>query len=213
MNITYQGHAWFTLTADCGFTVCCDPFDASVGYPVPRIHADAVTVSHDHHDHNHVEALHGVLTRCDGVDTYTLPGAAVTGYAAWHDAEAGGKRGPNRLYRIEMDGVRVLHLGDLGHMLSDEMIQAIGRVDVLLVPVGGYYTIDAATAAALTRKIRPAIAVPMHYRTEASAKMPIETQAPYLELMGAAEQKPQSRLTVRAAELPDPTRIVWLQYA
>ncbi|HML46753.1 MAG TPA: MBL fold metallo-hydrolase [Clostridia bacterium] len=213
MNIAYQGHALFSLTADCGFTVCCDPYDDSVGYPVPSLHADAVTISHDHHDHNHVRALKGVLTRCDEVRTYDLPGAKIAGYAAWHDSDSGKKRGPNRMYAIEMDGVRVLHLGDLGHMLSDETVEAIGRVDVLLVPVGGYYTIDAETAAALTRRIAPAIAIPMHYRTEASKRLPIETQGPYLERMGVADEAPLSRLAVCAGDLPKATRVVWLRYA
>lgn len=156
MKLTYNGHACFTLE-HAGFRAVLDPFDGHVpGYPVPVQQAEAVYCSHGHGDHAHLEAV-------------TLTGAgenpfAVTEVMTCHDDCGGEKRGKNTVRVLETDEIRVCHLGDLGHMPTPEQLAAIGPVDLLLVPVGGYYTIDAATANAVCAAICPSAVVPMHYR-------------------------------------------------
>ena len=163
MLIRWIGHSCFRLTMNDGATVVTDPFDGSVGYERPRGHVDLVTISHEHFDHNHIGALEPETVIRDAGH---FPGkVAVTGFASFHDDAHGAKRGPNVMFLIEGDGARVLHLGDLGHDLSDAQIAAFGRVDALLVPVGGVYTIDARQAAALARRIGARVTVPMHYKT------------------------------------------------
>lgn len=163
MLIRWIGHSCFRLTMNDGATVVTDPFDGSVGYERPRGHVDLVTISHEHFDHNHIGALEPeTVIRAAG----HFPGkVGATGFASFHDDAHGAKRGPNVMFLIEGDGARVLHLGDLGHDLSDAQIAAFGRVDALLVPVGGVYTIDARQAAALARRIGARVTVPMHYKT------------------------------------------------
>ena len=156
MKLTYNGHACFTLE-HAGFRAVLDPFDDHVpGYPVPVQQAEAVYCSHGHGDHAYTQAV-------------TLTGAgenpfAVTEVETCHDDCGGTKRGKNIVRVLETDGIRVCHLGDLGHMPTPEQLAAIGPVDLLLVPVGGYYTIDAQTAAAVCAAIGPRAVVPMHYR-------------------------------------------------
>ena len=134
MLIRWIGHSCFRLTMNDGATVVTDPFDGSVGYERPRGHVDLVTISHEHFDHNHIGALEPeTVIRAAG----HFPGkVGATGFASFHDDAHGAKRGPNVMFLIEGDGARVLHLGDLGHDLSDAQIAAFGRVDALLVPVG-----------------------------------------------------------------------------
>jgi len=156
MKLTYNGHACFTLE-HAGFRAVLDPFDGHVpGYPVPVQQAEAVYCSHGHGDHAYLEAV--TLT---GVGENPF---AVTEVMTCHDDCGGEKRGKNTVRVLEADGIRVCHLGDLGHMPTPEQLAAIGPVDLLLVPVGGYYTIDAVTANAVCAAIGPRAVVPMHYR-------------------------------------------------
>ena len=156
MKLTYNGHACFTLEHS-GFRVVLDPFDDHVpGYPVPVQQAEAVYCSHGHGDHAYTQAV-------------TLTGAenspfAVTKVATWHDECGGQKRGPNTVHVLEADGIRVCHLGDLGHELTAEQITAIGRVDLLLVPVGGFYTIGPREADGVCAALGAKAVVPMHFR-------------------------------------------------
>ncbi|MDR1568916.1 MAG: MBL fold metallo-hydrolase [Oscillospiraceae bacterium] len=188
MEILYFGHACFVVKTKSGTVICCDPFDASVGYPVFDIAADAVTISHGHHDHNAIERVRpnkGGLDVFDEPREYQLPGVTIRGFSSYHDDVQGAKRGENIMFMIEADALKALHLGDLGHELDGDTLRAIGSVDVLMIPVGGYYTIDAAQAERVARSIAPGYIVPMHYRTKYSEELPIETEAPFLKLFGA----------------------------
>lgn len=184
MLITYYGHALFALETADGRTLVADPYDASVGYPMGSLQGDIVTVSHEHHDHNNTSLVEGspAVLRCEGIFD-PLPGVRVTGFPSFHDGEQGIRRGRNMMFLMETDGLRLLHLGDLGHPLDQDTCAKLGRVDVLMVPVGGYYTIDANQAAEICQALRPRITIPMHYKTSASERLPIAPVDDFLSVL------------------------------
>ena len=157
MKLTWYGHSCFLVETEGGSAVF-DPYSpGSVpGVELPALTADTVFCSHQHHDHNYAQAV-------------TLTGKAfsakVEQVQTCHDDMGGAKRGPNTITLVEADGVRAAHLGDLGHLLTEEQVAALGRVDVLMIPVGGFFTIDAKQAAAVVKQLKPAVIVPMHYRS------------------------------------------------
>lgn len=211
MKITHPGHSLFLLELQNGTVLATDPYGGDFGYPTKHIRADAVLCSHTHGDHHGLDMLTGAYTLVETAGTHALPGGArVTALPSYHDDANGAKRGPNLLLLIEADGLRVAHLGDLGHPLTEEQLAALGRVDLLLLPVGGFYTIDAATALAQMQRIRPAVCVPMHYRTAVNADWPIAPLADFLALAGEAPI-PARELTLSADALPSPTRLCVLE--
>ena len=174
MLITYYGHALFSLDTAEGHTLVTDPYDESVGYGMGKLKGEVVTVSHEHHDHNNISLLEGNPAVLRGEGTFApLPGMRVTGFPSFHDGEQGALRGKNTIFLLEIDGLRLLHLGDLGHELNQDALEELGQVDILMVPVGGYYTIDAKQAVRLCHALHPYIILPMHYRTAASGRLPI----------------------------------------
>ena len=183
MQITWYGHACFLLESDAGARIVIDPCDPTVGYALDGISADAVTVSHAHHDHNYLPAVAGNPVVIDTAGAHSVKDVSVTGFCSWHDEAQGKKRGANLLFRFDFDGIRVLHLGDLGHALSAETVAAIGEIDVLLCPIGGTYTIDAAQALEVDEQLRPRVFIPMHYATSAT-HMDIDGVDPLLRLVG-----------------------------
>lgn len=164
MKIKYLGHSCFLLTESTGTTVVCDPYSKAIGYKMPKVSADAVTVSHHHYDHDAVENVCGNPVVLDKETGYRLPGVEINAVKSYHDNETGAKRGDNVIFKFRMDGLDVCHLGDLGEDCSSELIEAILPVNVLLIPVGGNYTIDGATAREYIDRIMPDIVIPMHYR-------------------------------------------------
>lgn len=156
MEITYLGHSCFKLKGKTA-SVVTDPF-------LEKCEADIVTVSHPHADHNQINKVSGAPFVIDGGGEYEVKGVSVIGVASWHDNQAGAQRGPNTIYVIEIDGLRVCHLGDLGHKLSDAQLEEIGSVDIALVPVGGEYTLDAKQAGEVVLQLDPWIIIPMHYQ-------------------------------------------------
>jgi Predicted Zn-dependent hydrolases of the beta-lactamase fold len=174
MLIRYYGHSLFTLETEGGTLIAFDPFDAHVGYPLPKLNPDVVLMSHAHSDHGNRALFENAQTVIDAAGVYPLKsGIEVTGIKAWHDAEQGIKRGPNILFKVQADGLTVAHLGDLGHELDEAQLKALGRVDILFLPVGGFYTIDALTAKKVMEQVSPRITIPMHYKTEVNAEWPI----------------------------------------
>jgi L-ascorbate metabolism protein UlaG (beta-lactamase superfamily) len=171
MDIIYLGHSSFKITGKTG-TVVTDPFDPQItGMRFPNVSADIVTVSHDHKDHNFVEGVTAEtvdgaprMKVIDGPGEYEVKGISILGFASFHDDKEGAERGNNTIYVIEIDGLRIAHLGDLGHTLSDNAITEIGNIDVLLVPVGGQFTIGPEDAVKVTRAIEPSFVIPMHYK-------------------------------------------------
>ncbi len=162
VRITWHGHAWFEIQGE-SVSVVTDPFKG-IGIPEPKLAADIVLSSHGHGDHAATELVEGAEPLKEFVGETTIAGVPIKGIATYHDTEAGGQRGKNSVYVFEVDGIQFCHLGDLGHPLTSEQLDEIGTVDVLMIPVGGNYTIDAPTATREIEKLAPKIAIPMHIK-------------------------------------------------
>jgi L-ascorbate metabolism protein UlaG (beta-lactamase superfamily) len=137
-----------------------------VGLKYPLVEADIVTVSHGHADHNAVDRVTGVRKVIQGPGEYEVSGVSILGYSSFHDKELGATRGKNTIYVFEADGLRFAHLGDLGHVLSDELVNQMGEIDVLMIPVGGFFTIGPKEASDVVSKIDPYFVLPMHYKVD-----------------------------------------------
>lgn len=181
MKIEYLGHSCFKLTASSGVTVICDPYSGEIGYSMPKVSANAVTISHHHFDHDCLESIVNNPEVFDKEGTFNLQGVQISSINCFHDDAQGKKRGRNLIFKYLMDGITVCHLGDLGESCSDGLIGKISNADVLLIPVGGNYTVDAETAKEYVEKINPKIAIPMHYRT-ADCKIDIDGVGKFLNL-------------------------------
>ncbi len=165
MKIRYLGHSCFALTESTGTTVVTDPF-GNVGFRLPPVKADAVTVSHSHYDHNNVSAIEGKPVVLDREGQYDVAGVEISAIKSFHDEVNGGKRGENLIFKFRMDGLDICHLGDLGEECTSSLLETLLPVHVLLVPVGGKYTIDSEQAKEYVDRIMPSIVIPMHYKTK-----------------------------------------------
>lgn len=166
MIITPLGHSCFLLEESTGTRVITDPYSSDIGITLPPVSADVVTVSHSHYDHNNVKAVLGHPMVIDKPGMHDVKGVQIFGLNTYHDEHNGAKRGSNVIFNIRMDGVNVCHLGDIGHGPSPMMIEAIGPVDILLIPVGGTYTIDAEVAKEYVDRLMPSVVIPMHFKTD-----------------------------------------------
>lgn len=180
MDISYLGHSSFKIRTKSA-TIITDPFDSKmVGLKFPSNEADIVTISHAHADHNFVEKISGIKKIFNGPGEYEISGVSIMGFPSFHDAKEGSERGKNTIYVFEADNLRFCHLGDLGHQLSDDLTEEIGDTDVLMVPVGGFFTIGPKAAVEIISKIEPYFVLPMHYKISGMAAQfdklePIET--------------------------------------
>lgn len=165
MNIKWYGHSCFLLTSANGVRVLCDPYSPEVGTNLEDIEADIVTVSHHHFDHDCISVVGGEYILVDKCERIEHEGIIIEGINTFHDTEGGAKRGTNIMFKITMDGMSVLHCGDLGHTLDAETIERVGNVDVLLVPIGGTYTLDYIGARAVANQLKQKVVIPMHYKT------------------------------------------------
>ncbi|MGB9741856.1 MAG: MBL fold metallo-hydrolase [bacterium] len=170
MKIKWLGHSAFLLTAADGTKIITDPYvpgayDGAVSYDRITERADAATVSHEHADHNGADLLPGKPRALKGTGPFTVGTVQITGIDTYHDPHQGQDRGKNTLFIFEIDRLRLVHCGDLGHLLTETTLQALGRVDVLLVPVGGLFTIDAPAAVQLIGQLKPKLVIPMHFKT------------------------------------------------
>ena len=164
MEITFLGHSSFKLKGKTG-SVVTDPFDPQmVGLKYAGVEGDIVTVSHEHDDHNRVSLVKGAKKVISGPGEYEILGISILGFPSFHDDRKGSVRGKNTIYVFEIDGLRLAHLGDLGHALSEELVEDLGDIDILMVPVGGEYTIGPDGAANVVSAIEPTIVIPMHFQ-------------------------------------------------
>lgn len=211
MKIEYLGHSCFKLTESTGTSVVCDPYGEEVGYAMPEVTADAVTVSHRHFDHDNLGAVKGAATVIDGEGCYELPGVDIDGLKSFHDEEGGSVRGGNVIFKFRMDGIDVCHLGDLGEECTSELIDRILPVNVLLIPVGGNYTIDAEMAKEYVDRIMPEIVIPMHYRQK-GCKIDIDKVEEFTDLFDEefVEQAEGGELELMRSDLSDDTKVIVL---
>lgn len=204
MTISWYGHSCFRITNQGGhLTVITDPFEKKIGLNPPRGSADVVIVSHDHFDHNNTKAIGGEPFIIDGPGEYETKGVSINGISSFHDEKKGEERGQNTIYLIEMDNIRVCHMGDFGQeKLSDRQLESIGQVDVLIIPVGGNYTIDGVQAAKIAKQIEPSLIIPMHYKIP-GLTADIVGPEKFLKEMGANGIKPVDKLTFKKRDLDD----------
>lgn len=206
MEIYPLGHSSFRIKGKTA-TVVTDPYLKSSD-------ADIVTVSHDHSDHNVLEKISGTPFVINGPGEYEIKGVTVVGVAMFHDGQNGAERGASTVYKINVDGINICHLGDLGHKLSDDQLNQVGNIDILLIPVGGTYTIDAKTASQVVAQLEPLIVVPMHYRRlgmDPKLAGELEPVADFLKEMGAEGIVPASKLVISRDKLPETTTVVVLE--
>lgn len=215
MDITSLGHSSFKIRGK-NATVITDPYDsAMVGLKFPKdAAATMVTVSHDHADHNSIAQVKGTPQIISGPGEYEIAGVGIVGIASYHDHEKGAVRGKNTIYRMQVDGVSIVHLGDLGHALSAEEVESLDGVDILIIPVGGTYTIDAAIAATIVGDVEPHMVIPMHYgRPDLNGKAfsSLQPVSAFLKEIGKEDVTPQPKLTITKDTLPEELQVVVLQ--
>lgn len=211
MNIRYLGHSSFALTGK-NAKIVTDPFDSKmVGISYPSVTADVVTVSHDHPDHNATSAVGGdpVVLRIPG--EYERKGARIYGYSSYHDDAKGLERGKNVIFKYVVDGVVLLHVGDLGHLPDDALLEKLKDADILFVPVGGIYTIDKEMAKSLVTMIAPSIVVPMHYFDPKFTEQfsTLGTKEDFAQVLGIPVRN-ETLLTVTMDTLPEEREVVVL---
>jgi L-ascorbate metabolism protein UlaG (beta-lactamase superfamily) len=191
-----------------GLKILLDPFhEESVGYPLPSAEADIVMISHNHMDHNNIAAAGRNAQVILGPGEHRVMGLQIIGIGSYHDEKRGRLRGENTIFCFELDGIRVCHLGDLGHKLGMDQIKEIGCADLLFIPVGGLYTINAKVADEVMMQLRPRLAVPMHYRTKALA-FDLDSVDDFLE--GRKDVERQVRLHLAREDLSGEGRVAVL---
>ena len=208
MNIKWLGHATFLITSDTGTRIITDPYKpvGVLNYGEINEAADIVTVSHDHFDHNNVAAVRGNPEVVKA--TAETKGIRFAGIPSYHDETKGKQRGDNTILCFEVDGVKICHLGDLGHELNDKQVADIGKVDVLFIPVGGFYTIDGKTAHRVCDRIEPRVIIPMHYKNARCKDSPISDASEFLQGRKNVNRLNASEVEVKAGELPTDTQIM-----
>ncbi|MGI6239932.1 MAG: MBL fold metallo-hydrolase [Christensenellales bacterium] len=184
MKLIWHGHSCFEMDFAGGPRVIADPFDEKVGYPLCTAQADIVTNSHAHMDHNYNASVGGDFTRLNRAGTFAFSDITITAVPSFHDDAGGAKRGANLLFLYEAEGLKIAHLGDLGHMPDDAQFAALENADVMLLPIGGYYTIDTPTALSLIARAKPRVAVAMHFKTPAM-DFPISDERAFAAATGA----------------------------
>ena len=208
MDITWLGHSCFRIRGSQAIIIT-DPFPPGMGYTLGKQTADIVTVSHPHKSHSYNEGVSGEHRLLKGPGEYEISGVLILGITTYHDAIKGQSKGKNIIYLMEVDGVAICHLGDIGHVLTDAQIEEMGNVDILMVPVGGVSTINAAMAAELIRKLEPKIVLPMHYKTPKTTRE-LEPVDNFLKEMGLSQVEPRPKLSVSKSNLPLSTQVIIL---
>lgn len=221
MQISWKGQACFQIIASKGkfarpgqeqAKIVIDPFEESIGLKLPSLEADVLLMTHNHFDHNNEKGVKGTPFVIGNPGEYEVQGIFIRGILSYHDNAQGKERGSNTIYVIEAEGLKVCHMGDFGQKeLTAEQLEAIGDVDILLLPVGGVYTINAREAANVISQLEPKIAIPMHYAIP-KLKAKIEGPEDFLKIMGAKAAVPQEKLLVKEKDLTEEEiKIVVLQ--
>ena len=224
MHIIWHGQSCFEIIASQQkgeqVKIIIDPFSEDIGLKLPKLEADILLTTHEHHDHNDAKAIGGPATGSGQATPFLIEGPGeyerkdifIQGISSFHDEKNGAERGMNTIYTLEAEEMRLCHLGDFGEKeLSPEQLEKIGDIDILMAPVGGTYTIDAKGAAKIISQIEPRIVIPMHYRLP-KLSVKIDELEPFLKEMGRKLAEPQEKLLIKKKDLiAEETKIVVLQ--
>lgn len=210
MDILWYGQACFKIKGK-NTSIIIDPYDPEqTGLKLPKdMAADIAIRTHTHPDHNNLEAVTDKQIDLTGPGEYDIKGVAIVGVHTFHDKQQGMERGRNTVYAMQVDGFNIVHLGDLGHVLTQEQVEAIGEADILLIPVGGVYTIDAKDAVEVVSQLEPKIVIPMHYKID-GLKYELEPLENFLKEMGIENPQPQAKFSVTKNVLPEEVQVVVL---
>jgi L-ascorbate metabolism protein UlaG (beta-lactamase superfamily) len=217
MKIKWYGHAAFLVTSDQGVKIITDPYESGayggqLAYGKIKDQVDIVITSHDHADHNDTKSLPGSPQIVKGSGSKTVKGISFKGISTYHDSSKGSERGANTIFTFSVDGIRICHLGDLGHTLSNKELAEVGAVDILLIPVGGCYTIDPKEATHVAEQIKPKVLIPMHYKTE-KCGFPIAPVEDFLKGKPNLKKPKASETAFDKTTLPKQMEIVVLEHA
>ena len=216
MIITWLGHSCFKIqTANA--LILVDPYEASIGFKLPKVNPDLLLITHDHTDHSNIAGVGGAPYIVKGPGEYEARGVFVQGVPAFHDNVEGKERGMITMYRIEADDLRLAHLGDLGqHKLTDEQFEQLNGADILFIPVGGTYTLDAKSAVEIITQLEPRIVIPMHYRIPGldAKRIPIAGIEAFAKQMGISPSAKEEKLKIAKKDLPqEETQVIILKPA
>lgn len=204
MEIKYIGHSSFFIKTKTA-KIVTDPFNPQMtGMKFPKQEADIVTVSHHHADHNYVERVKEGSLVIDWPGEFEKNEVRIYGYQSFHDKKQGEERGINTMFKFESENISILHCGDLGHVLDQATVELIGNVDILLIPVGGFFTINAEEAVKVINEIEPSIVIPMHYNMPEMNQEQfgnIQTLDSFLKEIGAEDVTPVDKLTIKKEDI------------
>ena len=201
MKLEWIGHACFKMTAMDGTTVITDPYDESVGIDMLPLEADLITMSHEHHDHCETSMIAGNPVIVHGGELAAVGSVTSRAAASYHDDAQGAKRGRNFVRIFEIDGLKVVHMGDQGCMPDEDVLEAIAGADVMMLPVGGTYTVDAQGAKAIIEAAKPVCVVPMHVRTK-RCPYPIAPMGDFLAVMGCEDASAYDVIELAEGHVP-----------
>jgi L-ascorbate metabolism protein UlaG (beta-lactamase superfamily) len=217
MKIKWYGHAAFKITTDGGVRVIIDPyqpgaFGGALSYGKITEETDIVLTSHDHDDHNYTKDIEGTFKHFNKEGVYKEKGLTIEAFPCFHDPSEGKERGNNLVFIIEVDGMRLAHMGDLGHTLTQETVKKMGRVDIVLLPVGGFYTIDSDEAGMVMNDIKPKVTIPMHYKTP-KCEFPIAGIEAFTAGKKGIKMVNAYEIDVNKDSLPKEPEIIVMHYA
>mgnify|MGYP001062523311 CR=1 FL=1 len=211
MKIKWLGHSCFLITNNRGINILTDPYDETLGYKMTKEKINIITISHEHYDHNNTMGIKGkpvVLKGAVNRDTHKI---IFKGISSYHDSVFGKYRGNNTIFLIKSDQLALCHLGDLGHLLEAKQLEDINKVDILFIPVGGYYTLNHIQAEQVIEQIKPKIVLPMHYKTDA-IKWSIDPLSIFLDRKQNIKIIGANSFDIEAQSLPEQTTIYVLEY-
>jgi L-ascorbate metabolism protein UlaG (beta-lactamase superfamily) len=211
VEIEWYGHSCFRIREQ-GVVIITDPYDKGIGYSMPKVRADIVTVSHESPNHASATAVKGDPKLVSKPGEYEVKGVFITGIQTWLDAGKGAAKEENVVYVLEFNDLTVCHLGDLSRVLTQAQVEAMPTIDILMVPVGGGGALDADQAAEVISLLEPKIVLPMHYRTDVIENVELDPISKFLREMGVSEHSPAEGLKMTKSDLPEATQVVILDY-
>lgn len=211
MKIRWLGHSCFLITNQRGINILTDPFDETLGYRMTKEKINIITISHEHYDHNNTMGIKGkpvVLKGSVNRDTHKI---VFQGIPSYHDSAYGKHRGGNTIFLIKTDEMVLCHLGDLGHLLDNEQLDVMTHIDILFIPVGGYFTLNHLQAVEVIEQVKPKVVIPMHYKTKA-IKWSIDPLSKFLDKKQNIKIIGENSLEINVTSLPEKTHIYVLNY-